>query len=130
VPSHFSLRSQLVSRQQRSRKRPKYWSIAILASIPTMPQRPSRRSPPVVRVTDLYSPGRDTVKNAGDSSVAEVVRRLGITGATFADGHGSNGKQSDLHAITAQQERLQAFGNLPPGPATAGCHFLSTSNPI
>src|SRR5260370_23845391 len=46
VPSRFSLRSQLVFRQQRSRKRPKSLSIAILVSIPTMPQRPSRRSPP------------------------------------------------------------------------------------
>jgi hypothetical protein len=57
----------------------------------------------VVRVTDLYSPGRDTAKNAGNSSVAEAVRRLGIAGAAFARGHGSNGKQSDLDAVTAQQ---------------------------
>jgi hypothetical protein len=82
----------------------------------------------VVRVTDLHSPGRDTVKNARNSSVAEVVRRLGITGAAFAGGHGSNGKQSDLDAITAQQERLQAFGNLASGHSRV--HFLSTSNPI
>jgi hypothetical protein len=38
----------------------------------------------VVRVTDLHSPGRDTVKNAGNSLVAEAVRRLGIAGAAFA----------------------------------------------
>jgi hypothetical protein len=57
----------------------------------------------VVRVTDLYSPGRDTVKNAGNSSVAEVVRRLSIAGAVFARGHGSSGKQTDLDAVTAQQ---------------------------
>jgi hypothetical protein len=57
----------------------------------------------VVRATDLYSPGRDTVKNAGNSSVSEAVRRLGTTGAAFACGHGGSGKQSDLDAITAQQ---------------------------
>jgi hypothetical protein len=80
----------------------------------------------VVRVTDLYSPGRDTVKKAGNSSVAEAVRRLGITGAAFARGHGSSGTQSDLDAITAQQERLQAFGNLAPGhsPGESGEKFM------
>jgi hypothetical protein len=57
----------------------------------------------VVWLTDLYSPGRDTVRNAGNSSVAEAVRRLGITGATFAGGHGGNGNQSGLEAIMAQK---------------------------
>lgn len=56
----------------------------------------------VVWVTDLYSPGRDTAKNAGNSSIAAAVKKLGITGAIFAGGHGSNGKQSDLDTITAQ----------------------------
>ncbi len=56
----------------------------------------------VVWVTDLYSPVRDTAKNAGNTAVAAAVKKLGITGATFAGGHGSNGKQSDLDAIAAQ----------------------------
>jgi hypothetical protein len=56
----------------------------------------------VVWVTDLYSPGRDTAKNVGNTSVAAAVKKLGITGAIFAGGHGSNGKQSDLDAIAAQ----------------------------
>jgi glyoxylase-like metal-dependent hydrolase (beta-lactamase superfamily II) len=57
----------------------------------------------VVWVTDLYSPGRDTAKNEGNTSVAAAVKKLGITGAIFAGGHGSNGKQSDLDAIVAQK---------------------------
>jgi hypothetical protein len=56
----------------------------------------------VVWATDLYSPGRDTAKNAGNTSIAAAVKKFDITGATFAGGHGSNGKQSDLDAIMAQ----------------------------
>ena len=56
----------------------------------------------VVWVTDLYSPGRDSAKNAGTTVVAAAVKKFGITGATFAGGHGSNAKQSDLDAIMAQ----------------------------
>jgi len=57
----------------------------------------------VVWVTDLYSPGRDTTKNAGSESVEAAVKKLGISGATFAGGHGSNGPQSGLEAIMAQK---------------------------
>ena len=81
----------------------------------------------VLRVTDLYSPGRDTVTNPGNPSVAEMVRRLGITRAAFARGHGSSGKQSDLDAITAQQ-KTASFPQL--GTRPQSVHFLSTSNPI
>jgi glyoxylase-like metal-dependent hydrolase (beta-lactamase superfamily II) len=56
----------------------------------------------VVWVTDLYSPVRDTTKNAGNSSLAATIKRLGITGATFAGGHGASGTQGDLEAITSQ----------------------------
>ena len=57
----------------------------------------------VVWVTDLYSPGRDTTKNAGSESVEAAVKKLRISGATFAGGHGSNGPQSGLEAIMAQK---------------------------
>jgi hypothetical protein len=56
----------------------------------------------VVWATDLYSPGRDTKKNAGNASVGAAIKKLGITGATFAGGHGANGKQADFDAIMAQ----------------------------
>ena len=56
----------------------------------------------VVWVTDLYSPVRDTTKNAGNSSLAATIKRLGITGATFAGGHGASGTQADLEAITSR----------------------------
>jgi hypothetical protein len=56
----------------------------------------------VVWVTDLYSPVRNTVKNAGNTTVAAMAKKLGIGGAIFADGHGTNGKQSDLDAIMTQ----------------------------
>jgi hypothetical protein len=57
----------------------------------------------VVWVTDLYSPGRDTAKNPGSEAVAAAVKKLGISGATFGGGHGSNGPQSGLEAIMAQK---------------------------
>jgi hypothetical protein len=57
--------------------------------------------PNVVWVTDIWSPGRDAAKNAGVMALNEAVRKLGITGATFAGGHGSNAKQSALEGIMA-----------------------------
>ncbi len=57
----------------------------------------------VVWVTDLYSPVRDTAKNAGSEAVAAALKKLGITGATIAGGHGANGPQSSLDAILAQK---------------------------
>jgi hypothetical protein len=55
----------------------------------------------VVWVTDIWSPGRDAAKNAGVVAFNEAVKKLGITGATFAGGHGSNAKQSVLDGIVA-----------------------------
>jgi glyoxylase-like metal-dependent hydrolase (beta-lactamase superfamily II) len=57
----------------------------------------------VVWVTDLYSPVRDTAKTAGSEAVVAALKKLGITGATMAGGHGSNGPQSGLEAIMAQK---------------------------
>jgi glyoxylase-like metal-dependent hydrolase (beta-lactamase superfamily II) len=57
----------------------------------------------VVWVTDLYSPVRDTAKTAGTEAVAAAVKKLGITGATFAGGHGASGPQSAMDAIVAQK---------------------------
>jgi hypothetical protein len=57
----------------------------------------------VVWVTDLYSPGRDTAKTPGSEAVAVAVKKLGISGATFGGGRGSNGPQSGLEAIMAQK---------------------------
>jgi hypothetical protein len=35
--------------------------------------------------------------------VAAALKEFGITGATMAGGHGTNGKQSDLEAVIAQK---------------------------
>lgn len=55
----------------------------------------------IVWVTDLWSPVRDTVKTPNSEAFAAALKKLGITGATLAGGHGANGKQSDLEAVMA-----------------------------
>jgi hypothetical protein len=56
----------------------------------------------VVWVTDIWSPGRDSAKTPGVQAVQDAVKKLGIKGATFAGGHGSNAPQDKLDAIFAQ----------------------------
>jgi hypothetical protein len=57
--------------------------------------------PNIVWVTDIWSPGRDAAKSPGVLALDTAVKKLGITGATFAGGHGSNAKQDRLDAILA-----------------------------
>ena len=57
--------------------------------------------PNIVWVTDIWSPGRDSRKTAGVLALNEAVKKLGITGATFAGGHGSNAGQDKLDGIMA-----------------------------
>jgi len=57
--------------------------------------------PNIVWVTDLWSPVRDNAKNPNSEAFAAELKKLGITGATLAGGHGANGKQSDLEALMA-----------------------------
>ena len=59
----------------------------------------------VVCVTDLWSPGRDTEKNANTLSLSDALKRLGISGATIAGGHGATAKQSDLDTIVAADKK-------------------------
>jgi hypothetical protein len=58
--------------------------------------------PNVVWVTDIWSPGRDAAKSPGVQALNDAVKKLGIKGATFAGGHGSNAPQDKLDAIFAQ----------------------------
>jgi hypothetical protein len=57
----------------------------------------------VVWVTDLWSPAPTATKNPNAESVAAALKKFGITGATMAGGHGTNGKQADLEAVVAQK---------------------------
>jgi Metallo-beta-lactamase superfamily len=57
--------------------------------------------PNIVWVTDIWSPGRDAAKSPGVLALDAAVKKLGITGATFAGGHGGNAKQDRLDAILA-----------------------------
>jgi hypothetical protein len=57
--------------------------------------------PNVVWVTDIWSPGRDAAKTPGVLALSDAVKKLGITGATFAGGHGSNAPQEKLDGIMA-----------------------------
>lgn len=52
-------------------------------------------------VTDLYSPGRDKQKNAGNTAFNEALKKFGITPAVVAGGHGTNGPKTDLDTIVA-----------------------------
>jgi hypothetical protein len=58
--------------------------------------------PNVVWVTDIWSPGRDAARTPGVQALHDAVKKLGIKGATFAGGHGSNAPQEKLDAILAQ----------------------------
>jgi hypothetical protein len=54
-----------------------------------------------VWVTDIWSPGRDSPRTPGVVALHEAVKKLGITGATFAGGHGSSAPQEKLDGIVA-----------------------------
>jgi glyoxylase-like metal-dependent hydrolase (beta-lactamase superfamily II) len=58
--------------------------------------------PNVVWVTDIWSPGRDAARTPNVAALNAAVKKLGIKGATFAGGHGSNAPQDKLDAIFAQ----------------------------
>jgi hypothetical protein len=58
--------------------------------------------PNIVWVTDLWSPVRDTAKTPGAVAFSEALKKLDISGAILAGGHGASGKQSDLDAVLAQ----------------------------
>ena len=57
--------------------------------------------PNIVWVTDIWSPGRDAKRTPGVLALSDAVKKLGITGATFAGGHGSHAGQDKLDAILA-----------------------------
>jgi hypothetical protein len=57
--------------------------------------------PNIVWVTDIWSPGRDAAKSPGVIALNDAVKKLGITGATFAGGHGTNAPQEKLDGILA-----------------------------
>jgi hypothetical protein len=57
----------------------------------------------VVWVTDLWSPAPNAGKNENVEAFSAALKKVGITGATLAGGHGSNGKQSDLEAVMASK---------------------------
>jgi hypothetical protein len=57
--------------------------------------------PNIVWVTDIWSPGRDATKTPGVVALNDAVKKLGITGATFAGGHGSTAGQDKLDSILA-----------------------------
>jgi hypothetical protein len=57
--------------------------------------------PNIVWVTDIWSPGRDAKRTPAVVALNEAVKKLGITGATFAGGHGTNAPQEKLDGILA-----------------------------
>jgi glyoxylase-like metal-dependent hydrolase (beta-lactamase superfamily II) len=57
----------------------------------------------IVWVTDLYSPGQDRAKTAGNLAFHEALKRLNIRNATIAGGHGGAGPQADLEKFFVSQ---------------------------
>ncbi len=55
----------------------------------------------LVWVTDLYSPGRDKAKTDQNAEFYATVKKLGLTPAWYAGGHGAFGPASDLDALMA-----------------------------
>jgi hypothetical protein len=82
----------------------------------------------VVPVTDLYSPGRGTVKNAGNSSVAEAVRRLGIERGCLRPRSRQQRQAIGSRRSHGATIKTASFRQLAPGHSRV--HFLPTSNPI
>jgi hypothetical protein len=57
----------------------------------------------LVWVVDLYSPGATKESNPLVVAFSEALKKLGITGARYAGGHGGNGDQAQLDAVLAQK---------------------------
>jgi UDP-N-acetylmuramoylalanine-D-glutamate ligase len=57
----------------------------------------------IVWLTDLWNPGTNGGKNENSEAAAAALKKFGISGATLAGGHGSNGKESDLEAVMASK---------------------------
>jgi glyoxylase-like metal-dependent hydrolase (beta-lactamase superfamily II) len=55
----------------------------------------------IVWVTDLWNPGTPPAKSENAEAFVAALKKIGISGATLAGGHGNNGKQSDLEAVMA-----------------------------
>ena len=55
----------------------------------------------ILWVTDLISPRGPIGRNTGTVAVGDALRKLNITGATIAGGHGATAKQADITAALA-----------------------------
>src|SRR5207245_2104686 len=56
-------------------------------------------------VTDLWSPGRDTLEGkltSGQAAVVTAVKQAGITPLKFAGGHGTTADYAPLEALAAK----------------------------
>lgn len=57
----------------------------------------------IVFDSDLYSPGRDKTKTPGNTAFLATLKKLGLSQARIAGGHGGVGSAGDLDAIAATQ---------------------------
>lgn len=58
--------------------------------------------PKIVWVTDIYSPGRESVKTPANAAFHETIKKLGLTPALYAGGHGASGSEADFVAMLAK----------------------------
>jgi len=58
--------------------------------------------PRIVWVTDIYSPGRESTKTAANAQFHDTIKKLGLSPAIYAGGHGSSGTEADFQAMLAK----------------------------
>jgi len=58
--------------------------------------------PKLVWVTDIYSPGRDAAKTPANAQFHDTIKKLGLSPALYAGGHGASGSEADYVALLAK----------------------------
>ncbi len=58
--------------------------------------------PKIAWVTDIYSPGRESAKTPANAQYLDTVKKLGLTPALYAGGHGASVSQADAMAMLAK----------------------------
>jgi glyoxylase-like metal-dependent hydrolase (beta-lactamase superfamily II) len=58
--------------------------------------------PRIVWVTDIYSPGRENTKTPANAAFHDTIKKLGLSPAIYAGGHGSSASEADFVAMLAK----------------------------
>lgn len=58
--------------------------------------------PKIVWVTDIYSPGRESAKSPANSQFHDTIKKLGLSPAIYAGGHGNSASEADFVAMLSK----------------------------